>query len=66
MEAESSLQSLVVGPVREMLTKILAYLPILLGALIILIIGWIIVLDGVYNLPVLDHRMFVVSCLKLK
>ncbi len=42
MEAESSLQSLIVGPVREMLTKILAYLPILFGALVILIVGWII------------------------
>jgi hypothetical protein len=42
MEAESSWQSLIVGPVREMLTKILAYLPNLLGALIILIVGWIV------------------------
>jgi hypothetical protein len=33
---------LVAEPVRQMLTKILAYLPILLGALIILIVGWII------------------------
>ncbi len=35
-------ETLIVGPVREMLTKILAYLPILLGALVILIIGWIV------------------------
>lgn len=33
---------LVADPVRQMLAKILAYLPILLGALIILIVGWII------------------------
>jgi hypothetical protein len=34
--------NLVAEPVRQMLTKILAYLPILLGALVILIVGWII------------------------
>ena len=33
---------LVDDPIRQMLTKILAYLPILLGALIILIVGWIV------------------------
>jgi small-conductance mechanosensitive channel len=33
---------LIAEPVRQMLTKILAYLPILLGALIILIVGWIV------------------------
>jgi hypothetical protein len=33
---------LIADPIRQMLTKILAYLPILLGALIILIVGWII------------------------
>lgn len=33
---------LIAEPVRQMLTKILNYLPVLLGALIILIIGWII------------------------
>ncbi len=42
MEAESSWQSLIITPIREMLTKILGYLPTLLGALIILIVGWII------------------------
>jgi len=42
MEAESSWQSLIIAPVREMLTKILGYLPTLLGALIILIVGWIV------------------------
>jgi hypothetical protein len=34
--------NLIVEPVREMLTKIMAYLPVLLGALIILIFGWIL------------------------
>ena len=34
--------NLVAEPVRQMLTRILAYLPILLGALIILIVGWIV------------------------
>jgi len=34
--------NLIVEPVRQMLTKILAYLPTLLGALIILIVGWIV------------------------
>lgn len=33
---------LIAEPVRQMLTKILNYLPVLLGALIILIVGWII------------------------
>jgi hypothetical protein len=42
MEAETSWDNLIVGPVREMLTKILAYLPVLLGALVILIVGWIV------------------------
>ncbi len=35
-------ENLIVDPVRQMLTKIMAYLPILLGALIILIAGWIV------------------------
>jgi hypothetical protein len=34
--------NLIAEPVRQMLTRILAYLPILLGALIILIVGWLI------------------------
>jgi small-conductance mechanosensitive channel len=34
--------NLIAEPVRQMLTRILAYLPVLLGALIILIVGWII------------------------
>jgi len=35
-------ENLIVEPVRQMLTKILAYLPTLLGALVILIVGWIV------------------------
>jgi len=34
--------NLIVEPVRQMLTRIMAYLPVLLGALLILIIGWIV------------------------
>jgi hypothetical protein len=34
--------TLIADPVREMLTRIMAYLPILLGALVILIVGWLI------------------------
>jgi small-conductance mechanosensitive channel len=42
MLAESNWENLIVEPVRQMLTRIMAYLPILLGALIILIVGWIV------------------------
>ena len=35
-------KNLIVDPVTQMLTRILAYLPVLLGALIILIVGWIV------------------------
>ncbi len=35
-------QTLITDPIREMLTKIIGYLPTLLGALIILVVGWII------------------------
>jgi hypothetical protein len=34
--------NLIADPIRQMLAKILAYLPILLGALVILIVGWIV------------------------
>jgi hypothetical protein len=34
--------NLIADPIRQMLAKILAYLPVLLGALIILIVGWIV------------------------
>lgn len=42
MLAELEWKNVIVDPVREMLTRILAYLPILLGALVILIVGWIV------------------------
>jgi len=35
-------QNLIVEPIRGMLTRIMAYLPVLLGALVILIVGWIV------------------------
>ena len=37
-----SWNELIAEPVRQMLTKILNFLPVLLGALLILIIGWIV------------------------
>jgi len=42
MLAEIEWDNLIVEPVREMLTRIMAYLPVLLGALLILIVGWIV------------------------
>ena len=42
MLAEIEWGNLIVDPVREMLTRIMAYLPVLLGALLILIVGWIV------------------------
>jgi len=42
MLAVTEWESLIAEPVRQMLSRILAYLPILLGALAILIVGWII------------------------
>ncbi len=42
MLAKIEWDSLIVVPVREMLTKIIGYLPTLLGALIILIVGWFV------------------------
>jgi len=43
--------NLIAEPVRQMLTTILAYLPILLGALVILIVGWLIAktIRGIIN-----------------
>ncbi len=35
-------ENLIVEPIRQMLTRIMAYLPVLLGALVILIVGWIV------------------------
>jgi hypothetical protein len=34
--------NLIADPIRQMLAKILAYLPVLFGALVILIVGWIV------------------------
>ena len=42
METGSNWDNLIAGPVSAMLEKILTFLPVLLGALIILIVGWII------------------------
>jgi hypothetical protein len=47
MEAQKMLaviewKTLIVEPVTQMLTRIMAYLPVLLGALVILIVGWIV------------------------
>ncbi len=49
--AQLEWNNLIAEPVRQMLTKILAYLPILLGALVILIVGWIIAksIRGIIN-----------------
>ncbi len=53
-------ENLVVEPVREMLTRIMAYLPVLLGALLILVVGWIVakiigsVVNGVLKLVRFD------------
>jgi hypothetical protein len=35
-------KNLIVEPVIQMLTRIMAYLPVLLGALVILIVGWLV------------------------
>jgi len=35
-------ENLIADPIRQMMTKIMAYLPVLLGALLILIVGWIV------------------------
>ena len=42
MLAEIEWDNLILDPVREMLTRIMAYLPVLLAALLILIVGWIV------------------------
>ena len=42
MLAKVELNTLITEPVREMLTRIMAYLPVLLGALVILIVGWLV------------------------
>jgi len=46
-------ENLIADPIRQMLSRIMAYLPTLLGALVILIVGWIVakvirwIVDGV-------------------
>lgn len=35
-------ESVIVDPIREMLSRIMGYLPVLLGALIIFVVGWMI------------------------
>ena len=42
MLAELEWENLIADPVRQMLARILGYLPVLLGALVILIVGWIV------------------------
>ena len=42
MLAEIESENLIFEPVREMLTRIMAYLPVLFGALLILLVGWVI------------------------
>jgi hypothetical protein len=42
MLAAIELDSLIVAPVSEMLTKLIGYLPTLIGALIILTVGWVL------------------------
>ena len=42
MLAEIEWGNLVVEPIREMLTRMMAYFPVLLGAILILIVGWIV------------------------
>jgi hypothetical protein len=52
--------NLIADPIREMLTRIMAYLPVLLGALLILIVGWIVakiirsMVDGVLKMVRFD------------
>ena len=60
MLASIEWENLIVEPIRQMLTRILAYLPVLLGALIILIVGWIVarairrIVDGLLKIVRFD------------
>jgi hypothetical protein len=51
MLAAVNWESLIVDPIREMLTRAVGYLPILFGALVILIVGWLIAkaIRGIVN-----------------
>ena len=40
--AQTESNNLIAEPIRQMLTRILAYLPVLLGALLILLTGWLV------------------------
>ena len=40
--AQTESNNLIAEPIRQMLTRIMAYLPVLLGALLILLIGWLV------------------------
>ena len=42
MLAKIDWNALVTDPIHAMLTQMMAYLPVLLGALIILIVGWLV------------------------
>jgi hypothetical protein len=42
MLAQSEWSNLITEPIRQMLTRILAYIPVLAGVLLILIVGWLI------------------------
>ncbi|MBE0536998.1 MAG: hypothetical protein IH624_15145 [Phycisphaerae bacterium] len=42
MLAQIEWETVVVDPVREMLARIINYLPVLVGALIVLLVGWVI------------------------
>ena len=53
-------ENLIFEPIRQMLTRIMAYIPVLLGALIILIVGWIVakairrIVDGLLKVTRFD------------
>ena len=53
-------ENLIVEPIRQMLTRITAYIPVLLGTLIILIVGWIVakairrIIDGLLKVTRFD------------
>ena len=60
MLAVTEWENLIVEPIRQMLTRIMAYIPVLLGALLILIAGWIVakairrIVDGLLKLTRFD------------
>jgi len=60
MLAVTEWENLIVEPIRQMLTRIMAYIPVLLGALLILIVGWIVakairrIVDGLLKVTRFD------------